>query len=212
MDVHPPHEPIHTVKDFLLHLLTITIGLLIALGLEGIVEWRHHQHLVAEANATLREEVQHNSQVMNRHVERLKKERLELKENLQALGKIQNDPGNKSLQDPSLTADFSNIGLQQTAWKTAQSTGALSYMPYNEAQRYADIYEQQDAFLKAQQGIVEDQAAIEGLVAKFNLAESKNIALQQANELAEYYGRWRGHLLYVDVLARLEAANYKAFF
>jgi hypothetical protein len=29
LDVHPPHEKIHGFKDFLLHLLTITIGLLI---------------------------------------------------------------------------------------------------------------------------------------------------------------------------------------
>ena len=35
LDVHPPHEKMHGFKDFLLHLLTITIGLLIALGLEG---------------------------------------------------------------------------------------------------------------------------------------------------------------------------------
>ena len=41
LDVHPPHEKMHGFKDFLLHLLTITIGLLIALGLEGCVEhWK----------------------------------------------------------------------------------------------------------------------------------------------------------------------------
>lgn len=31
-DVHPPEQGIHTLKDFSLHLLTITVGLLIALG------------------------------------------------------------------------------------------------------------------------------------------------------------------------------------
>ena len=38
LDVHPPHEKMHGFKDFLLHLFTITIGLLIALGLEGYAE------------------------------------------------------------------------------------------------------------------------------------------------------------------------------
>jgi len=38
MDVHPVHGSIHSVRDFFRHLLTITIGILIALGLEGIVE------------------------------------------------------------------------------------------------------------------------------------------------------------------------------
>jgi hypothetical protein len=41
LDVHSPHEKMHGFKDFLLHLLTITIGLLIALGLEGYAEhWK----------------------------------------------------------------------------------------------------------------------------------------------------------------------------
>jgi len=33
LDVHPPEEKIHGFKDFLLHLFTITVGLLIALAL-----------------------------------------------------------------------------------------------------------------------------------------------------------------------------------
>ena len=134
-----------------------------------------------------------------------------MENNLQALQKIQEQPNDKTVQKPSLTANFSFIGLQQTAWRTAQSTGALGYMPYEEAQRYADIYEVQEEFVAAQKEIVADQAAIEGLVAKFNLSASKDINLEQADELAERYGRWHGHILYLDVLARLDAASYQAF-
>ena len=63
LDVHPPHEKVHGFKDFLLHILTITIGLLIALSLEGCVEWRHHRHLVAEARESLHEEIKANAQI-----------------------------------------------------------------------------------------------------------------------------------------------------
>jgi hypothetical protein len=35
MDVSPQYQPIHSWRDFLLHLLTITIGLFIALTLEA---------------------------------------------------------------------------------------------------------------------------------------------------------------------------------
>jgi hypothetical protein len=38
LDVHPPHEPAHSWRDILIHLATITIGLFIALSLEGRVE------------------------------------------------------------------------------------------------------------------------------------------------------------------------------
>jgi hypothetical protein len=36
-DVHPPHGAIHGRRDFSVQLITITAGLLIALGLEGSV-------------------------------------------------------------------------------------------------------------------------------------------------------------------------------
>ena len=48
LEVHPPSEPVHGWRDFLIHLATITIGLLIALSLEGCVEFWHHRSLVHE--------------------------------------------------------------------------------------------------------------------------------------------------------------------
>ena len=44
LDVHPPHSPTHTWKDFFIHIATIVIGLLIAVGLEQTVEAIHHNH------------------------------------------------------------------------------------------------------------------------------------------------------------------------
>jgi hypothetical protein len=61
LDVHAPHESVHGWRDFLLHLCTITIGLVIALGLEGCVEWQHHRHLVHEAEQSLLTEIQNNA-------------------------------------------------------------------------------------------------------------------------------------------------------
>jgi hypothetical protein len=51
LDVHPPHAPTHTWRDFLIHIATIVIGLLIAIGLEQTVEYFHHrreQHQLIE--------------------------------------------------------------------------------------------------------------------------------------------------------------------
>lgn len=44
LDVHAPHETIRTWKGFVIHIATITIGLLIAIGLEQLVEYFHHRH------------------------------------------------------------------------------------------------------------------------------------------------------------------------
>ena len=62
MDIHPPEGPVHSFKDFLFHLLTVTIGILIALSLEGLLEWHHHRALVQEARINLASEIRENRQ------------------------------------------------------------------------------------------------------------------------------------------------------
>jgi hypothetical protein len=44
LDVHPPHESAHTWRDFFIHIATIVVGLIIAVGLEQSVELIHHHH------------------------------------------------------------------------------------------------------------------------------------------------------------------------
>ena len=44
IDVHAPHESVHTWTDFFIHIGTIAVGLLLAIGLEQTVEVIHHAH------------------------------------------------------------------------------------------------------------------------------------------------------------------------
>jgi len=57
MEVHPPHHTISTWRDFFVHMATICLGLLIALGLEQTVEIIHRAHERQE----LREALDHDS-------------------------------------------------------------------------------------------------------------------------------------------------------
>jgi hypothetical protein len=43
-EVHAAHQTIHSWKDFFIHIATISVGLLIAVGLEQTVEAFHHHH------------------------------------------------------------------------------------------------------------------------------------------------------------------------
>jgi hypothetical protein len=56
LDVHPPHEPIHGWKQYLLHMSTIVLGLLIAIGLEQSVEAINRAHERADLRQSLRRE------------------------------------------------------------------------------------------------------------------------------------------------------------
>jgi hypothetical protein len=55
LDVHAPHETVHTWKDFLVHIAAIIIGLLIAVGLEQTVEFFHHRHQRLQLEEQIRE-------------------------------------------------------------------------------------------------------------------------------------------------------------
>jgi hypothetical protein len=208
LDVHAPHHPIAGWKDFLIHLLTISVGLLIAVGIEGCVELHREHKLVQEARATMREEIQYNSVRMKDAVVTLKKQRDMIETNIDTLTRVRDNPKDKNAQKASLSADFTIVGLRDTAWKTAQTTGAMGFMPYLEAQRYSEVYGSQKDFLDQQDKILEDEAQFLGVVTKMGHSD---LTPEQASLLLERFGIWKAHLLYVDLMAKVTAESDQAF-
>src|ERR1700678_2096583 len=56
LDVHPAHHAANSWKEFFVHIATIVLGLLIAVGLEQTVEYVHHRRELSEARKALSEE------------------------------------------------------------------------------------------------------------------------------------------------------------
>lgn len=210
MDVHAPHQPISSWKDFLLHLVIITLGLLIAVGIEGCVELHREHKLVKEARETMREEIEHNSSEMKDAVKKLDDQSAMMKKNIEVLTRIQENPKDKEAQNASINADFSSIGLRDTAWKTAQATGALSFMPYAESLKYSNVYSSQQDFLDQQNKILEDEAQFLGVLAKTNFGHN-DITKEQASLALERFGIWNAHLVYLNLMAKVTAETDKAF-
>jgi hypothetical protein len=210
VDVHAPHNPIHGWKDFLLHLVTITVGLLIAVGIEGCVEQHREHKLVREARETMREEIEYNSGRMNEEVSALEKQKASLQKNLDTLTLILENPKDKAAKDAAISADFSMTSLRDTAWKTAQATGALAFMPYQDARRYADLYGTQQDFLNEQNKILEDEAQFLGVMAKTNFGHG-DVTKEQASAALERFGIWHGHVSYLALMAKVTALTDKAF-
>ena len=67
VEIHPPHSAAHSIKEFFLQLLTITAGVLIALSIEGLLEWNHHRMLVREAKEMIGREIADNKNALARH-------------------------------------------------------------------------------------------------------------------------------------------------
>jgi len=141
LDVHPPHEPVHGWRDFLLHILTITIGLLIALGLEAGVEAIHHHHIVKDARANIREEVEENQKVIALDQRYLASNANTLRQNIAILTQLKSHPGQSP--KPTLNFPWSWNSPSAAAWDTARNTGAVTLMSYEDAHGYSLTYAQQ---------------------------------------------------------------------
>jgi hypothetical protein len=64
MEIHPPQHGIQSWREFLLHMTTIVLGILIAIGLEQTVEWVHHRQERTLLQRELREEAEKNRAII----------------------------------------------------------------------------------------------------------------------------------------------------
>ena len=140
MEVHAPHEKVHTWRDFFIHVGIMTIGLFIALMLEGLVEYSHHRHIVREARENIRQEIEDNHKAAQDDLVSLQQDMDRIKINIDTVHRLRDNP--KGFKG-SLTYTMQFNSLDSAAWTTSRDTGALSYMPYKDVQAYADLYDDQ---------------------------------------------------------------------
>lgn len=147
MEIHAPHEPVRSLKDFLYHMLTIVLGILIALGLEGLVEWNHHRHLVSETRQLLNFEIRENQAHLKQGLSLAPAVEQHVRSAIQLAQARENS---HTVVNTALDLSFGLFPLSSTNWNTAQSSGALGLMEESEVQRYTRIYTVQQAFLAKQ--------------------------------------------------------------
>lgn len=140
LDVHPPHAPVHGVRDFLLHLFTITVGLLIALSLEAMVEAMHHRHLVHQARENIREEVKQNQETLAKDKRGLEGNKRLMAEQIALLNAYAKNPKQPA---PGIQLPWFWNSPYSAAFDTARDTQTLALMPYDEVQSYSALYGQQ---------------------------------------------------------------------
>jgi hypothetical protein len=173
MDVHPPHEPIRSWKDFILHLLMITLGLLIALALQAAVESLHHRHMVREARANLRREIVENQRLYTENLRSVQTELVRLEQNIEQLRELR---AGKTPEHFDLQWSFDWNGFVESAWMSARDIGAVGYMEPDVIEEYSTLYRQQTFVNEEGVGILFDQAkAAAPLLAAKNHKDPKEL-------------------------------------
>jgi hypothetical protein len=145
MEIHAPHERVESLKDFLLHIGIVTIGILIALGLEQAVEAYRHHELAENARAGILSELRDNKKSIDAALEKVNVLQQEHRDTIRTLDLFL---AKQPLKEASLAIHFNFPTLTSTSWSTAQSTGALSLMNYAEVKRFAGVYDTQQVVLK----------------------------------------------------------------
>jgi hypothetical protein len=145
MEIHAPHQPITSFKEAVVHLGIVTIGILIALGLETLVEWKHHNDLAREAGENIVSELRDNKRELDGF---LKGVPSTVKDQRTILRVIDDVLAKRKMNVHELRLSFHKAELRNASWSTAQAAGALSFMPYWEIKKYAGVYEAQNEFMR----------------------------------------------------------------
>jgi hypothetical protein len=141
LDVHPPHASTHTWRDFLLHIATIVVGLLIAISLEQTVEYLHHRHQVEATREALRVEVDKTRTDIDDCVVAIRRGHAALDNNLTVLLYLKQHPGTPPSKLPGiLTWHSATDELSTSAWTTASQSTVLTLFPDHEVASYNNFY------------------------------------------------------------------------
>jgi hypothetical protein len=156
VEIHPPHQPIHSVRDFLLQLVTITAGVLIALSLEGLLEWNHYRMLVREARETITREIADNRKELESSLANLATRQKDLDAALRMTSELLES---KKSEVKQISLGFSFAELSTAIWQSAERTGAVAHMDYPEVPEYSRLYAAQQLFADHQTRMLERVAA-----------------------------------------------------
>jgi hypothetical protein len=152
LDVHPAHHAAGTWRDFFIHIATIVIGLLIAIGLEQTVEYFHHRHLAHQAREQLLLERNSNESSNEFNIFATQRHQLHLRRDLAILHAIRNHT--PVPLGPFILRHVRYFYLEDE-WRKIHQSGTVTYL--NENLNPVDYrYENQDAFMARANRSIED--------------------------------------------------------
>jgi hypothetical protein len=153
MDVHPPQGGIHTWRDFWIHLGTITIGLLIAIGLEQSVEWMHRVHERHMLQRELRDEGEENKNGVQVDVERLLFWRSGLVAQRKDVQQMIASGGKLKLPFRVIPPRGAIALPSESTWDSAKASGKVALLSDYQSDVYTFLY-LEDEWLKTQLGSI----------------------------------------------------------
>ena len=125
IDIHDAHDAARSWNEFFIHIATIVLGLLIAVGLEQMVEYIHHRHQAREARESIQREIADNLAIMRSNQQHLVAEQEQLSKDLDLL----NSRASDAVVLPHLEYAWYSMRPHDAAWSAAKVDGSLALIP-----------------------------------------------------------------------------------
>jgi hypothetical protein len=195
VDIHVPHEQIHTWKGFFIHIATIVIGLFIAVGLEQTVEFFHHRHQLHELQEGLRAEAEANmdrSRINLRHLDLDMSWLHELHHRIDALRSGQTrtfdypSPPDGYPGDPRGT---DRALMFESVWNNARQAALVGLLPPEVAQFFNRCYSVTDITTDSITNLVHDWQKITAIEFEFQKPDAPvqpDVARMSQAQLEQY--------------------------
>ena len=141
LEPHAPHESVHSLKDALIHIAIIVVGLLIAVGLEELAELFHHRHQVAETREALNQELDYNIKLFQQTTKDTRWETAEYQNDMLVFEYLQQHPGTPQQNLPGILIwTHGDNRYRYAAWETAQQSGVTALMPQDVVAQAATMH------------------------------------------------------------------------
>lgn len=190
LDVHPPQHPTYTWKDFFIHIATICVGLLIAIGLEQTVELMHQAHERRLLIQGMQMEARKNAGYL----------RIDLRNNLtyarwfhaaaQIISAARPVDGAISVRLPAPPDQTPYAIASRSVWSVARASGKVALLPEEQAEAYDRVDYDAGLAMHAEQNFNDATAKFAALLAQLHISERGPLvvtipAAQQDNLVSE---------------------------
>src|SRR5579859_2536736 len=194
LDVHAPHETVHTWKDFMVHIAAIIIGLLIAVGLEQTVEFFHHRHQRLQLEEQIREVLSENTELVAADTTKLARVRAYLVDLQSAVVARQHGQAAAlpAVDDPRWAGTLGLPGL--APYEAAKDNGTIALLSSERIRLYNRLAFQREMLKSLYANWFEDLAATNAFRRRFDYSASDSgpssvqvdIGVLSPVELTEY--------------------------
>jgi hypothetical protein len=140
-EAHEPEGPVFTWREIITHISIITVGLLIALGIDQTAEYFHHQHQLAEARQQLADEFKINLFQFKANKDYMKLIIPMCQDDIKLLHYLRQHPGATQDKWPAqFKLESPYYYFDDYAWDNLKQSPVFDYMPYSEQNRIGAFY------------------------------------------------------------------------